>query len=42
MGHYRIIVKDTAKIDFEKHKKSGNKSIINKITKIIDELRKHP
>ena len=42
MGHYTIIVKDTAKIDFEKHKKSGNKSMINKITKIIEELRIHP
>ena len=41
MGHYRIIVKDTAKIDFEKHKKYGNKSIINKITKNCITLLKY-
>ncbi|MFY7743702.1 MAG: Txe/YoeB family addiction module toxin [Flavobacterium sp.] len=42
MGNYRIIVKETAEKDFAKHKKSGNKKILIKISKIFDELRIHP
>jgi len=42
MGHYRIIIKESAEKDFSKHKKSGNKKNLVKILKIIEELREHP
>lgn len=42
MGNYRIIIKETAEKDFAKHKKSGNKKNLIKISKIFDELRIHP
>ena len=42
MGSYKIIIKETAEKDFLKHKKSGNKQNLFKISKIIEELREHP
>ena len=42
MGNYKIIIKETAVKDFLKHKKSGNKQNLVKISKIIEELREHP
>ena len=42
MGSYKIIIKETAVKDFLKHKKSGNKQNLFKISKIIEELREHP
>ena len=42
MGSYKIIIKETAEKDFLKHKKSGNKQNLVKISKIIEELREHP
>ncbi len=42
MGKYHLILQPTAAIDFAKHKKSGNKAIINKILKILTELEAHP
>ena len=35
-------LKETALNDIEKHKKSGGKVVLNKITSLIDELREHP
>jgi toxin YoeB len=42
MGSYKIIIKETAEKDFLKHKKSGNKQNLVKISKIFEELREHP
>ena len=42
MGRYKIIIKETAEKDFLKHKNSGNKQNLFKISKIIEELREHP
>jgi toxin YoeB len=41
MGSYIIIIKETAEKDFAKHKKSGNKANLIKISKIFEELRIH-
>ena len=42
MGHYRIIIKKTARKDLKKHKGSDNKKNLIKISKIIEELKSHP
>lgn len=42
MGHYRIIIKKTARKDLIKHKGPGNKKNVIKISKIIEELKSHP
>ena len=42
MGKFRVEIKPIAKKDIEKHIKSGNKSTINKIEKIIIELSENP
>ncbi len=42
MGEYFIEIKETAKKDFIKIYKSGNKSTINKLEKIVKELAVHP
>ena len=42
MGHYRIIVKKTAREDLSKHKRSGNKKNLINIYRIIKELKIHP
>lgn len=42
MGKYRIEVTEKAEKDLQKHKKSGNKSALNKIDKIYSELKVHP
>jgi toxin YoeB len=42
MGKYHIEISESAKIDFLKHKKSGNKATLKKIDQLISELREHP
>ncbi len=42
MGKYLIHYTETAIRDLRKHKESGNKATINKITKLIRELEEHP
>lgn len=42
MGKYRIEITEKAKKDFHKHRKAGNKSVINKIDEIFNELKEHP
>ncbi len=42
MIKYVLKYQDDAKKDLAKHVKSGNKPIINKITKILKELKEHP
>ena len=42
MGKYRIEITEKANKDFQKHKKFGNKSILNKIDTIYTELKEHP
>lgn len=42
MGKYRLEVDDIAKKDFIKIYKSGNKSSIKKLEKIVLELEIHP
>jgi len=42
MGQYIIVIAEDAKKDLIKIKKTGNKSILKKIDKIISELREHP
>lgn len=42
MGKYLVDLTDKAKSDIRKHKKSGNKATIKKITKLIEELENHP
>jgi len=39
---YEIEYLPEALEDLEKHRKAGNKQLIKKISKLIDELRKHP
>lgn len=33
---------DEAIIDIEKHKKAGNKAVLNKILSLIEEIKEHP
>ena len=42
MGKYYVEIKETAKNDIAKIAKSGNKSMIKKIDKIVKELNEHP
>lgn len=42
MGNYRIVIKKTAQKDLAKHKKSGDKKSISKVSTIIEELKLHP
>lgn len=42
MGNYRIVIKKSAQKDLKKHKKSGNKKNLSKISKIIDQLKFNP
>lgn len=42
MGEYRLIIKEKACKDLQKHHKSGNKAIIKRIEQIFEELPLHP
>ncbi len=42
MGNYKVEVTKSANQDLKKYKKSGNKSVLNKIDKIYKELQLHP
>jgi toxin YoeB len=42
MGQFRLEVDGNAKVDFEKIYKSGDKTSIKKLEKIILELQEHP
>lgn len=42
MGSYKVIIRPEAEKDLIKHKKSGDKSAIKKITAIIADLENHP
>ncbi|MFY8188172.1 MAG: hypothetical protein ACOVLC_09455 [Flavobacterium sp.] len=33
---------DEAIIDIEKHKKAGNKAVLNKILSLLEEIKEHP
>lgn len=39
---YKLVFSKTALNDIEKHKRSGNRSILNKINKLLNELLEHP
>ena len=39
---YQIELTEEAIADIEKHKKSGDKKVLLKIDKLLDELREHP
>lgn len=39
---YLLILSETALDDIEAHKRSGNKAILKKIQKLLNELREHP
>lgn len=39
---YLIELTPQAETDIEKHKKSGDKKVLVKIDKLLDELREHP
>lgn len=39
---YEIVYTDIALSDIKKHKKSGNKKILIKIDRLLDELRQNP
>jgi len=42
MGKYLVEYTDTALKDLKKHKKTGEKSTLSKISKLIIELEQHP
>jgi toxin YoeB len=42
MGKYIIELTDLAKEHLQKHKKTGNKTTLKKITSIFEELENHP
>jgi toxin YoeB len=42
MKKYTVKISKTADADIEKHKRSGKKSSIKKIARILDELEAHP
>ncbi len=42
MGKFRVEITDKAKVDIEKHYRSGNKASIKKLEKILIELSIHP
>ena len=39
---YKLVFSITALEDIEKHKKSGDKSTLQKIEKLLNELKNHP
>jgi len=40
--NYTLEVTETALADIEKHKKSGDKAVLKKIEKLLNELMEHP
>lgn len=42
MSSYTLRFSDQAKDDISQHKKAGNKSVVNKITLLLQELAQHP
>ena len=40
--NFKLQFTDTALEDIQKHKKSGDKSTLKKIEKLLNELREHP
>ena len=42
MAKFIVELTDLAKEQLQKHKKSGNKANLNKISKIFDDLENHP
>ncbi len=40
--NYKLIIEPRAEKDLVKHKKHGNKKLLKKIGKLIDELRQNP
>jgi len=42
MNSYILRFSEKAKEDIKLHKKSGNKSVVNKITLLLEELTNHP
>lgn len=42
MGEYRLIIKEKARKELQKHHKSGNRAIIKRIEQIFAELPNHP
>ncbi|MGB4960524.1 MAG: Txe/YoeB family addiction module toxin [Saprospiraceae bacterium] len=42
MSSYILRFSEQAKDDIRQHKKSGNKSVVNKITLLLEELGRHP
>ena len=42
MGKYKIEVTEQAEEDLQKHKRAGNRSALNKIDRIYNELKSHP
>lgn len=39
---YNLDFTDEAILDIERHKKSGDKAVLRKIDKLLNELREHP
>jgi toxin YoeB len=39
---YHLNFTDKAKEDIEVHKKAGNKAVLNKLLKLLEELSEHP
>jgi toxin YoeB len=39
---YHLDFTDKAKADIAAHKKAGNKAVLNKLLKLLDELAEHP
>jgi toxin YoeB len=39
---YHLDITDKAKGDVAAHKKAGNKTVLNKLLKLLDELSEHP
>jgi toxin YoeB len=42
MGAYKVIIRPQAEKDLARHKKSGDKAVLKKITAIIADLQNHP
>lgn len=40
--NYRLDITKPAQNDFSFHKKSGNKSVLSKLSKLLEELTEHP
>jgi len=40
--NYTLEFSETALTDIEKHKKSGDKAVLKKIEKLLNELMEHP